>query len=320
MKVAASTISLHSQHEAKQRVEIEAQATRSFREVLREQAQQTGVGERERLNRMLQSLLEAILAAMEGRKCRQGSIDCRSSADQLPSQGQERTVEWRMDVSERRSESEQTTVKGGGSIQTADGRCIDFSVCLDMQRHYVQESKMVESGNYVLHDPLLLNFAGTAAELTAERIDFDLDADGCSESLPGLSAGCAYLVLDRNGNGRADNGSELFGTASGNGFADLARLDSDGNGWLDEADPEFAKLRLWPGAQSSDAVQSLAERGVGALWLGSVDSPFALKDSANRLLGEIRASGLWLGEDGRVGYLQQVDLALAPKDEGLRPT
>lgn len=53
----------------------------------------------------------------------------------------------------------------------------------------------------------------------------------------------------------------------------------------------------------------LGEKGVGALWLGAADSPFALKDGANRLLGEIRATGLYLAEDGRVGSLQQVDLA-----------
>ena len=55
-------------------------------------------------------------------------------------------------------------------------------------------------------------------------------------------------VFDRNGNGKADNGSELFGVASGNGFADLRRLDEDRNGWIDESDAAFDRLQgLGPG-------------------------------------------------------------------------
>lgn len=42
------------------------------------------------------------------------------------------------------------------------------------------------------------------------------------------------LSLDQNGNGEIDNGTELFGTKSGDGFADLARYDLDYNGWIDE--------------------------------------------------------------------------------------
>ena len=49
-----------------------------------------------------------------------------------------------------------------------------------------------------------------------------------------LGSGSGFLALDKNGNGKIDDGSELFGTKSGDGFADLAEYDSDGNGWIDE--------------------------------------------------------------------------------------
>ena len=39
---------------------------------------------------------------------------------------------------------------------------------------------------------------------------------------------------------------ELFGTKSGNGFADLAKYDSDGNGWIDEADAGKRSMLLFP--------------------------------------------------------------------------
>ena len=308
MKIVDSNIRLTSQHASDQRTAIEVQQTRSFHEVLQEQ-QTPEVGSQERLERMLYSLLEAILAAMEGRKCRDQPLDCRENASSSPPVGRERQVDWHWETSVRYSESERTDVSGQGSIKTADGRCIDFKFALAMQRQFNVEATEVEDGSYVLHDPLVLNFAGNFVELFGERISFDLDTDACNESLPGLGVGSAYLVLDCNANQRVDDGTELFGTKTGNGFADLAKYDDDGNGWIDENDQVFTKLRLWQGGSAADNLQTLSERGVGALWLGSVDSPFALKDSAHQLLGEIRASGVWLAEDGHVGSLQQVDLA-----------
>ena len=57
-----------------------------------------------------------------------------------------------------------------------------------------------------------------------------------------------FLALDLNGDGRINNGSELFGALSGNGFADLAQYDSDANGWIDENDEIFQRLKVWSGA------------------------------------------------------------------------
>jgi hypothetical protein len=54
----------------------------------------------------------------------------------------------------------------------------------------------------------------------------------------------------------------------------------------------------------------LKDKGVGALYLGSAETPFSLKDDDNRLRGEVRASGIYLREDGSTGALQQVDLAV----------
>lgn len=95
---------------------------------------------------------------------------------------------------------------------------------------------------------------------------FDLDCDGATESVAALASGSAYLAFDRNDDGRINDGSELFGTKSGNGFADLAAFDDDGNRWLDENDAVFDRLRIWEPADAGEARQStLRERGVGAL-------------------------------------------------------
>lgn len=312
MKIVDSNVKLASEHEATKQTQVRARFTQSFSQVLAAQEEKPQES-RERLVKMLESLVEAILAAMEGRKCRTPFAACRpperTEATPQPAGGRE--IAWSSEILTREFEHERTTVAGKGQVRTADGRCIAFELCVDMERQYESERVSAESGKVVLRDPLVVNFAGNAAALSGERIDFDLDGDGCAEKIPGLSGACGYLVLDRNRNGRVDDGSELFGASSGDGFADLAALDADANGWIDEADPAFANLFTWDGRREQRTLETLASSQVGALWTGVVASAFDLKDNANQLLGQIRSTGLWLAEDGRVGSLQQVDLALA---------
>ena len=138
-----------------------------------------------------------------------------------------------------------------------------------------------------------------------------LDADGCAENVHALAPGSGYLAVDRNGDGRINDGGELFGTSSGDGFADLAAFDADGNRWIDEADAAFSTLLVWQrDAAGGSSLTTLRDAGVGALYLGAQETPFALTDEDNRLLGKVRASGIYLNEDGRAGTLQQIDLAV----------
>ena len=51
-----------------------------------------------------------------------------------------------------------------------------------------------------------------------------------------LGKGSGFLALDKDGNGKIDDGNELFGTKSSDGFGDLREYDSDGSGWIDEND------------------------------------------------------------------------------------
>lgn len=211
------------------------------------------------------------------------------------------------------SESEQTSFQASGVLRTAAGEEIRFSISLEMSRSYHQESdaRIQFGDSRAKKDPLVLNFAGSAAQLTSQRFSFDLDGDGRNEQINFVRGGSGFLALDRNGDGKINNGLELFGAASGDGFADLSALDSDGNGWIDSGDESFAKLRIWTkDAAGEDQLRSLAQAGIGALSLASVASPFALKNSSNELQGQIRSTGLYLREDGGVGTMQQVDLTV----------
>lgn len=316
MKIAASQVQLTSHHEEYYQSAVEAHVSRSFQDVLATQKKSGENTEREQLAQMLTGLVESMIAALRGEKLsatgESGGISPVSAGkENVPLRSLPKREEvWHWNIAELQQEREQTQVQGSGWICTEDGRNLDFSLCVDMQREYRSEKTISSTEKIALRDPLVINFNGKAAQLSGERIDFDLDVDGLKEKIPGLQSGSGYLVFDRNHNGQVDDGGELFGVGSNDAFADLSRLDGDGNGWLDENDAAFADLRIWAGGESATSLKTLQDQGVGALWLGRIESPFALKDGANRLLGEIRSSGLWLSEAGSVGSLQQVDLAV----------
>jgi hypothetical protein len=209
-------------------------------------------------------------------------------------------------------EYEQTQFSAQGVVRTADGREIGFTIELSMTRSYREETTIsLRAGDAVRKDPLVLNFNGTAAQLTDRRFSFDLDGRGEKENIAMLAGGSGYLAIDRNDNGSIDSGSELFGPATGSGFGELAALDSDGNGWIDENDAAFAALRVWtPDTDGDGTLETLARRKVGAIALGNVASPFELRGTGNSNLGAIAASGLFLAEDGPIGSIQEIDLTV----------
>lgn len=92
---------------------------------------------------------------------------------------------------------------------------------------------------------------------------FDIDCDGVEDEISKLISGSGFLALDQNGDGIINDGSELFGTQSGNGFADLAKFDSDGNGFIDENDEIFDRLKIWCMDENGQPhLYSLKEKGV----------------------------------------------------------
>jgi hypothetical protein len=206
-------------------------------------------------------------------------------------------------------EAETTRFTAVGKVTTADGQTIKLNLILEMSREYLSRSNTTVRAGEALKDPLVINFDGSAAQLNGALFQFDLNADGNQEEMRFVGKGSGLLALDRNGDNVINDGSELFGTRSGNGFADLAAYDQDGNGWIDKADDIFNHLLVWTRPNGSEnQLTTLADSGVGALYLGRTDTPFSLKDDTNSLLGVIRSSGLYLNEDGSSGTLQQVDV------------
>lgn len=211
-----------------------------------------------------------------------------------------------------REEIERTGFSAQGVVRTADGQEIRFQLDLAMARQYREETSVsVRAGDARRKDPLVINFDGKAAQLTDQRFRFDLDSDGSKEEIAQLAAGSGYLALDKNGNGVIDSGAELFGPATGSGFSELAKYDQDGNGWIDEADGVYGRLSIWtPAGEDGGTLSGLAERQVGALYLGSTATPFELRGQANSDLGAVKASGIYLSESGQAGAMQEIDLTV----------
>lgn len=210
------------------------------------------------------------------------------------------------------SESETTSFSTTGTVKTADGREISFGLDLEMSRSfmdYYEES--YDIGVLKCTDPLVINLNGNIAELSDQKFFFDLDCDGEKEEISTLKSGSGYLALDLNQDGVINDGSELFGTQSGNGFADLGKYDKDGNGWIDENDEIWNKLLIWTKDENgNDKLYHLSEAGVGAICLQNSRTEFSLNSMAdNHTNGIIRNTGIFLYENGGVGTVQHLDLA-----------
>ena len=213
-------------------------------------------------------------------------------------------------VSATHNESEYTTFQSTGLAITEDGRQINFGVELSMSRSFSAKFESLTAETFIMTDPLIINIDNKYAGLSDVKFKFDLDNDGRQEDISFAGEGSGFLALDKNGNGKIDNGSELFGTASGNGFADLAAYDDDGNFWIDENDEIYSKLKVWTkDADGNDRLIDLKEADVGAIYLGSASTEFSLKDGSHSTLGAIRRTGIYLKESGDVGTIQHVDIA-----------
>lgn len=215
------------------------------------------------------------------------------------------------DLHQYHFEQEQVAFASSGVVKTADGREIDFTIAFAASRTYSASTDISIRAGDALCDPLTINFSVPTASLAQQKYAFDLDADGDKEQISFVGQGSGFLALDKNGDGKVNDGSELFGPQSGNGFADLAAYDADGNNWIDENDPIYARLSIWTKDENgNDRLLALGQQGVGAIYLGNVDTAFAMKDGANHLQGQLRQSGVFLKENGEVGTIQQIDLAV----------
>jgi len=269
-------------------------------------------------------LIELMLSKLTGKKfkfrfisldLKQGKIT--NAANELsaatPQTQENQRVGWGVEYhySEQYTEEEQMSFEAMGKVSLKDGRQIDFSVDLHMSRSYSESFSLDIKAGDALKDPLAIDLTGRGIQLTDNTMHFDLDFDGTKDDIPVLAQGSGYLVIDRNNNKILDDGSELFGPRTDHGFEELAEYDKDSNQWIDENDEIFDSLKIWVSDGNGEGqLVGLVEAGVGAIYLGEVDSPYTYKDEQNNTLGMIKQTGVYLKESGQAGLIHEIDLKL----------
>ncbi len=207
-------------------------------------------------------------------------------------------------------ESEKLYISTKGVIKTTDGQTIEFTLSVNLNREFIKKQNIkLIIGNSVVNDPLIINFNGDSVKLKDTKFYFDIDSDGQDEQIPFFESNSGFLAFDRNEDGIINNGKELFGPETGDGFSELSRYDLDQNKWIDENDPIFDKLAIWSKDLSGEnKLESIRQKGIGAIYLGTEIAQFQFKNKQNETLGKLRASGIYTKENGSIDTIQQIDL------------
>ena len=208
-----------------------------------------------------------------------------------------------LDYQESYLKAEAAALSAEGVVETEDGRKLQFSFSYAaVAVVQVDRSASLRTGSFT--DPLVLDLGGGVGFGT-DPWNFDLDGNGTSKALRSLLPGSTFLAHDRNDDGAINDGRELFGPRSGDGFGELAQLDADRNGWIDESDPGFSQLRLWDGNHPPSLLLDL---DIGAIATGR--APFTLDHRQGAdLIARSRQAGMYLRQDGTPGAVRQIDYA-----------
>ncbi|MFL6264290.1 MAG: hypothetical protein ACJ76Y_31775 [Thermoanaerobaculia bacterium] len=180
--------------------------------------------------------------------------------------------------------------------------------------------------------PIILDLDQNGFHLsgTGDPVSFDIDADGIPDHIAWTGRGedDAFLCLDRNHNGKVDDGGELFGYAtplsSGEpaqvGYRALAELDDpaaggNGNGKIDAADRIFHDLCVWidrnhDGASQAGELYTLDQAGIVAL--GYNYKTIRLTDGFGNLFRYVSQAEM-RGSTGRVTSWPTFDVVFAEK-------
>ena len=213
----------------------------------------------------------------------------------------------RVSVTEYLYEFEQLDYATSLTLTNDDtGKTSELSLSLSYSRELeIERSLSMTLAEF--QDPLVLNVSNKASLFDDDQSAFDINADGQDELLLKLNEGVWYLAYDKNMNGKIDNGSELFGGTTGNGFAELAEFDEDKNQVIDRDDSAFTKLSLWDGGSR---FSNLKQSGIAGISLFSEQTPFTFTDNRGDPIARIRQTGIFISDKNTLGAVHQVDIAV----------
>lgn len=186
------------------------------------------------------------------------------------------------------------------------------------------------------NSPILVDVDGRGYNLTGPRegVLFDIVGKGIKSLVawPAPGSTNAWLALDRNGNGRIDDITEMFGNRTEqpvpppglkrNGFLALAVFDtpSEGGNWdgmIDSRDLIFSRLRLWQdlnhnGISEASELKPLGDFGVGGIDL-KYKSAFRIDAFGNQFVLRSKVDNLHKSDVAR--WCWDVVLRSLPADD-----
>ena len=220
---------------------------------------------------------------------------------------------WGIDYRYERHElfKESTNFSAQGKVELQNGESLEFSFALSINKEiHIDENISFKAGDALI-DPLVINFGKSPLELSNITHSFDLDLDDKSDTFSFVANGSGFLALDKNNDGQINDGSELFGPKSGNGFKELSAYDTDNNHWIDENDEIYDKLLIWTKDENGEEnLYTLRDKNIGAIYLKSVMTPFEYMDNNANTLAKMKQSSIYLKENGEVNSVHEIDLAI----------
>lgn len=164
------------------------------------------------------------------------------------------------------------------------------------------EMVRIEIAQAFQQDPLILDLDGNGIDITSleNGKQFDIDGDGTLDQTAWIRGADALLALDRNGDGKINDGRELFGDQNGakDGFEELAKYDDNLDGLIDQQDGVFSSLVL---LRADGSQQSLTDAGIKSISLSMI-TPVD-----QRLIGgDLVARSAFERDDGSVGQIGEV--------------
>lgn len=182
----------------------------------------------------------------------------------------------------------------------------ELDILIDKLKDKFDKSKCERS-------PLILDLDGDGVEtlsMTGNSIYFDHDNNGYAEKTGWANKDDALLVIDKNKNGKIDNGTEMFGnntsSSSENGFIALSQYDSNHDGLINSKDSEFKNIKLWQDKNSNGITDSGELNSLSDAGIKSISTGYIATNNVDSNGNTIKENGFFTRTNGSQGIVSDV--------------